>query len=257
MVFMGAFYAVLALVSGTVIWAALLSWRGLKTNRAERVRWRSEFSEIPKPYRACRHVFTRRFRSRTCQNGFDCRTCETHAGLSGKVKAAAPAASQEILGMPYPTDRLYHRGHTWVCRQPDGSVTIGVDELGRRVLGKLGSVELPEPGQRVWVNGTAWRARKGNAEVRALCPVDGEVLETGGPDREFYLRVKPEGDLRHLLCPHEIAPWIRSEVERLQAALSTAGAPTMADGGVLVADLTGSYPENDWGVVCGKMFLHP
>jgi hypothetical protein len=159
--------------------------------------------------------------------------------------------------MTYPTDRLYHRGHTWAHREPDGSVTVGPDELSRRVMGKLDSIELPEPGQRVEVNGTAWRAHKGNAEVRVLCPVDGEVLETGGPDRDFYLRVKLDGDVRHLLRPPEVEPWIRGEVERMQTALSAAGVPTMADGGEVVSDIAEVYPEDEWGVVCGKMFLHP
>jgi hypothetical protein len=258
MIFMGAFYAVLLIVVATVLTALMRSRRALKANRAEQVRWQSDFNELPVRDRTCRHVFTCEFADRTCPNGFDCRACKVHASLSGNVHPAPPADDEEVLGMPFPADRLYHRGHTWVHREPDGSVTVGLDEFGRRVLGKLDSVALPEPGERVQVNGTAWRARKGNAEVRVLCPVDGEVLETGGPDRDFYLKVKPEGSFRHLLCPPEVKPWLLHEVERLQLALSAPGAaPTLADGGVLVPDLTTVYPEADWGAICGEMFMHP
>jgi hypothetical protein len=31
----------------------------------------------------------------------------------------------------------------------------------------------------------------------------------------------------------------------------------MADGGEVVSDIAEVYPEDEWGVVCGKMFLHP
>ena len=44
--------------------------------------------------------------------------------------------------------------------------------------------------------------RKDGLEVRVLCPVDGVVLQTGGPEDNWYLRVQPATkppDLRHLL----------------------------------------------------------
>ena len=31
------------------------------------------------------------------------------------------------LGLDYPGDRLYHRGHTWVKLEEDGMVSIGLD----------------------------------------------------------------------------------------------------------------------------------
>jgi len=46
------------------------------------------------------------------------------------------------------------------------------------------------------------------------------------------------------------------EMERLQLALSAEGAaPTLADGGVTVADIAQSYPEADWDAVYREMFL--
>jgi len=92
-----------------------------------------------------------------------------------------------------------------------------------------------------------------------LSPVDGEVLETGGPSRGWYLKVKPDNrNTTHLLRPHEVRPWLMREMERLQLALAGEGAaPTLADGGTPVADIAASYPEADWDAVCGEMFLHP
>jgi hypothetical protein len=122
-------------------------------------------------------------------------------------------------------------------------------------------VDLPQPGAIVHANGTAFRIHKREADVRVLSPVDGEVVEAGGTGRDLYLKVKPlngKMDMRHLLCGAEIKPWLMREMERLQLALSAEGAaPTLADGGVPVADIAQSYPDADWDAVCGEMFLEP
>jgi glycine cleavage system H protein len=210
--------------------------------------------------RECRHNLTGEMPGRLCPLAFDCRECEKHAKFIAKhPPARLEDAEEEIFGMAFPLDRLYHRGHAWMRREANGVVTVGLDDLGRRLLGEPDSVTLPQPGRRVAVNGTAWRARKRNAEVRVLSPVDGEVLETGGPNRGWYLKVKPDNqNTTHLLRPHEVRPWLMREMERLQLALAGEGkAPTLADGGVPVADIAASCPQADWDAVCGEMFLHP
>jgi glycine cleavage system H lipoate-binding protein len=72
--------------------------------------------------------------------------------------------------MAFPPDRVYHRGHIWVYHGPDGTVTVGLDDLGSRLLGEPDRVDLPQPGDRVSANGTAWHAGKRNADVRVLSP---------------------------------------------------------------------------------------
>ena len=164
--------------------------------------------------------------------------------------------------MSFPADRLYHRGHTWAHPEPDGTVTIGLDDLGARLLGTPDEVILPEPGTQVRTNGTAFRVRRREADVRILSPVDGEVVETGGTDQPYFLRVKPIAgamDMRHLLRGAEVKPWLMREMERLQLALTMEGAsvPSLADGGVPVQDIAAAYPRTDWDAVCGEMFLNP
>jgi hypothetical protein len=100
---------------------------------------------------------------------------------------------EEILGMTFPLDRFYHRGHTWARVEPDGTVTVGLDDLGQRLLGVPDAVDLPQPGARLSVNGTAFRVHKRDANVRVLSPVDGEVVETATPGADWYLRVKTPG----------------------------------------------------------------
>src|ERR1035437_1635490 len=215
--------------------------------------------DVPARDRQCRHVIAGEFSYRECPHAFDCRQCETHAKLiANRALTQAPEPEEDIFGMAFPLDRVYHRGHTWLRGEPDGTVTVGLDDLGRRLLGEPDRVDLPHPGDRVSVNGTAWHARKRNADVRVLSPVDGEIVATGGPDAPWYLKIRPDRiDVRHLLGGHEIRPWVMREMERLQLALSAEGAvPTLADGGVPVPDIAAVYPEANWDAVCGEVFLH-
>ena len=262
-VFLGAFYLVLVTVVATLIAAALRSRRAIAEHRVEQVGWHADFHDLPARDCVCRHVLTGEFKSRECPNAFDCRKCETHAALIAHHplhKAEKP--EEDLFGMAFPLDRYYHRGHTWVHPETDGTVTVGLDDLGSRLLGNPDAIDLPLPGAHVEVNGTAFRVRKRDADVRVLSPVEGEIVAAGGKDSAWYLKIRPaatgEPAFRHLLRGAEIKPWILRELERLQLALSVPeGAATLADGGVLVGDLAASCPKADWDAVCGEMFLEP
>jgi len=258
-IFLGAFYAVLTVVAATVLTAYVRARRDFRKRSADRIGWEADFHDLLARDRVCRHVLTGEFQSRECPHAFDCRECETHARLIEKHPLPAAADEPEICGMHFPLDRFYHRGHTWAHLEPDGSMTIGIDDLGRRLVPAPDAVDLPVPGTRLNANGTAFRVHKRDADIRLLSPVDGVVLETGGPGCGWYLRVKPAPlDVRHLLRGAEIRPWILREMERLHLALAQEGiAPTLADGGVPVADISAAYPNADWDAVCGEMFLEP
>ena len=262
-IFLGAFYTVLLVVATTVLKALWRSHSALSKGRAEDIRWHSDFHDLSAADRSCRHVLTGEFASRECPHAFDCRECETHAKLIAvHPLAQADEAEADIFGMSFPLDRMYHRGHTWARPEADGTVTVGLDDLGSRLLGTPDAVDLPEVGSCVQTNGTAFRIHKREADVRVLSPVDGEVVETGGVDRGFFFRVKPLAgsiDMTHLLRGAEVKPWLMRELERLQLALTMEGAslPSLADGGVPVADIAAAYPRTDWDAVCGEMFLEP
>jgi hypothetical protein len=257
-VFLGAFYTVLIVVATTLISAALRSRRAMRHEMTDSIRWHSDFHDLPAQDRVCRHVLTGEFKSRECPHAFDCRECVTHNKWVAKCPVAPAAESEEdVFGMSFPLDRFYHRGHTWAHLEPDGTMTVGLDDLGRRLLGAPDAVDLPQPGALVHANGTAFRIRKRDADIRVLSPIDGEVIETGGADRPWFLRVRPDPlDVRHLLRGSEVRPWLMREMERLQLALSRdTAAPTLADGGAPVDDISAGYPEADWDAVCGEMFL--
>jgi glycine cleavage system H protein len=257
LIFLGLFFVVVVAIATTVMLALARAWRHARQKRLDQVRWLAEFHDLPSRDRACRHECTGVFRDRKCERGFDCRGCPTHAA----VMTPAAAEDEAPYGLSFPADRLYHRGHAWVREEPDGTMTAGLDDFGRRLIGKPDAVRLPQPGEILETNATAWTIRARGIDVRVLAPVDGEVVETGGPDSEFYLRLRASGDgfdTRHLLRGAEIRPWLSRELDRLQLALSgLAGRPALADGGTLLEDVPSSCPKADWDAVWGAVFLEP
>ena len=265
LIFLGIFYSVVVVVIATLIVAARRSEKNLQAGRASDISWRDEFAELPAPAKVCRHVFTGEVKDEICTIGFDCRNCELHSTLVlekaiNPAKTDLDANGEPVFGLDMPTDRLYHRGHTWVKKERDGTLTVGLDSFAARIVGKPDLVALPKIGTRLRVNGTGWLIEKHGTKIRVLSPVEGKVIAVGSSEKDFYLRVKPEGeiDLRHLLKGAEIRTWIVHEVERLQAALAAENVGvSLTDGGELVNDLAKNYPKVNWDNVLGEVFLEP
>jgi glycine cleavage system H protein len=264
-IFLGVFYAVVAVVVATVGRAALRACADVRSDRVEKLRWHAAFEELPAGFRRCRHELAGEVARRTCENCFDCRNCAVHEEFVAKRPVPDPVAprhgEQTVAGFELPADRLYHRGHTWVRQEPDGTLLVGLDDLGAHLLGTPSELELPPVGARLVANGTAWRARKNGVRVRVLAPVDGEVVGVGGPGLGWYLRIRPDGggaDVRHLLSAAEAGPWLLREVERLQIALADeAVGAALADGGMPVDDLSKALSPRELDEVCGMVFLEP
>jgi glycine cleavage system H lipoate-binding protein len=252
--FLTIFFGVLLVVGITVVLAALRSSRRVASGAVEQLRWRSDFEHLSAERRACRHELAGKIDERCCANRFDCCQCSTHPTFG-----PAPETQREnIRGLDYPAGRLYHRGHTWIERQEDGTVLIGLDELASRVVGQPDRLELPPSGARLQTCGAGWRMWKRGYEVRVLAPVAGEVLEAGGPEQGWYLRLRPDSqDFTHLLRGGEVEGWVERELEWLQASFAPGAQATLADGGVLVRDLMANMPEAAWDEILGHVFLEP
>lgn len=263
LVFLGAFYLVGAVLVLALAIALLRSRRDLGQGRADGIRWHQDFRDLPASSRICRHALAGRVDRRVCPNEFDCRLCPDHERLAGLP--AAPGRGSGVRAaqgwFDLPGDRLYHRGHAWVKREEDGSVLVGLDDLAARLAGPPDAVELPAPGTKVRVNGTAWRMRIRGCDVRILCPVDGEVVSTGGPGESWYLKVRPEAALanaRHLLRGEEAASWMLGQVDEIQALASRgAGGASLADGGRPVASLSEAIPAERRDELLGAILLDP
>ncbi len=159
------------------------------------------------------------------------------------------------------SERYFHRGHSWVRPEYDETVTVGLDDFAEQLMGQHVEVEYPPLGTHLRVNGVGWRLRKDGRAVRVLSPVDGIVVGLGGPERDWYLRVKLDRPLEeqdHLLRGEEVGIWLAHERDRLQQVLSPLDIGlTLADGGMLVDDLSTVMPRDDWDKTVGEMLLEP
>ncbi|MBK9376348.1 MAG: hypothetical protein IPN03_22165 [Holophagales bacterium] len=254
-IFLGVFALVLVVVVGTLASAIVSARRAVARGQAASILWHEDFEELPASARSCRHDLTGELPGRHCERAFDCKGCETHARL---VADAKPLPSYDAGGFFVLADRLYHRGHAWLKAEEDGTVTLGLDDLATRLVGTPDALVLPAVGERLAENGPAFRLKAGKARVRVASPVSGEVVETGSFAKGFLLRVKPDGplDTRALLSGREAAAFFGRERDRLQLVLSAAqGIPALADGGLLVGDLSKAIPDEDRDRVLGEMLL--
>jgi len=196
-IFLGIFYSVVVVIFTTFIIAARRTLTKIKAKHVDEIAWHSDFEDLPISAKTCRHVISGELDKRTCPNGFDCRVCDLHPKLvfanaiSTKAQSGTSKNSQLMYGLNMPADRLYHRGHTWVKKEKDGTLSVGLDDFGRKVIGETEGVELPEIGSKLQVNGTGWYFKKADTKIRVLSPVEGNVIETGNGGKGFYLKVKP------------------------------------------------------------------
>jgi glycine cleavage system H lipoate-binding protein len=244
LIFLGIFFAVLGVIAATVALACVRARRDAQAQRIEHIRWAGEFHDLPEAERACRHQISGKVKQRVCKLKFDCRVCETHPKLAGP----------EV-----PERRMYHRGHAWAEFADDGTVTIGLDQLGRSLIGTPDAIELPAVGSNLEVSGPAWRMKKNGTTVRILSPVEGEVLETsnGEESSQWYVKVRPSDQrTTHLLRGQEVKTWNRRELDKLQALWATTQlGVTMADGGELAENLSESCPREQWEKALAAIFL--
>jgi len=253
-IFLSLFFSALLVILSTVVLAIWHVFSDFRAHRAAEMCWHGNFEELTEAERRCRHQLAGRVASRTCDNAFDCCSCVNYPQFAS-LPANAPTKS---VAVNYSDKLLYHRGHTWVRPEWDGTYSVGLDEFANHLIGRPDSVELPNPCDDIESAGIAWRMTKNGHEIRVRSPLSGTVISTGGPDSGWYLKILPYGpaNLRHLLSGPEVPGWLASETDRLQRQISAPSAgPCLADGGTLMPDLMDAEPKADWDTVLASTFL--
>ena len=249
-VFLSLFFAALLTVCSTVACAVIRTTSDFRGHHATDICWHEQFQELPEAERHCRHELAGRVESRVCDNAFDCGSCTNYPQF-----ASLESHPPEQVGVGYSDNLLYHRGHTWVRPEWDGTFSVGLDEFAERLIGDPDKVDLPKPCDEVEMEGVAWKMVKNGYEIFVRAPLSGTVIATGGPESSWYVRLLPHGpvSLRHLLREEEVAGWLASEMDRLHKQTS-AGA-YLADGGTLMPQLMDALPQADWDAILAATFL--
>ncbi len=194
-----------------------------------------------------------------------------NGGAAARQPAVArrPAVPRLVEWFAVPEDRFYHPGHAWARVEPDGLVTVGLDDFARKLVGPPEEIVLPPRGARVGQGEPAWTLVADGDRIPMLSPVDGFVVDVNPaafragqpPDpygRDWLIKVQPARltpNLRTLLANGTARRWIEQAADALRARLSPAAGLVYQDGGVPVDGMARAIDPARWPEVAREFFL--
>ncbi|MEE4293437.1 MAG: response regulator [Xanthomonadales bacterium] len=98
-------------------------------------------------------------------------------GLKPQVNivGAATETTGYQEGFTIPGGALVSGGHCWAAIGEDGSVRVGLDDFARRLIGRIDSIELPEPGKSVQAGEPLFHVRQGDRTAQFRAPIGGRI----------------------------------------------------------------------------------
>ena len=82
-----------------------------------------------------------------------------------------------IHGFEMPEELYYHKDHTWVRLEEDGTVTVGMTDFYGKTAGDTTYVDLPDVDDDVEQGETAGKIQSAKWVGKLVSPVTGEVVE--------------------------------------------------------------------------------
>ena len=76
-----------------------------------------------------------------------------------------------------PLELKYTKSHEWVRQEDDGSITVGITDHAKELLGDLGFVELPETGSVMAADEACCVVESVKAASDVYMPLSGEIFE--------------------------------------------------------------------------------
>jgi glycine cleavage system H lipoate-binding protein len=169
------------------------------------------------------------------------------------------------------SDYYLHRGHAWAMLESTGQVRVGLDDFSQKILGPADEIKLPEVGKVYYQDHLCMALFRQGRKASFEAPVDG-VIEAINPKVRANLSlihddpygegwlflVKPNNlrrNLENLLSGEAGATWINEESHRLLNLMDTQVGVTLPEGGSVIDDLYGHYPEMGWRPLVQEFFL--
>jgi len=183
----------------------------------------------------------------------------------------APARSRAAATgwFQVPADVALHPGHTWARALADGTVAVGLDDLGHRLFGPVENAELPRAGEQVAQGELVVRLGSAGKSVGLLSPVDGEVVaynaeiaahpaEGAEPYGQGWLfKVRPTHWKRNqaqLLSGAAAQDFVEEQARQLYARLSPEPAALLQDGGAPISGIAREVDPEHWDDVARLFF---
>ena len=168
----------------------------------------------------------------------------------------------EVFGFQVPTSAYYlHRGHAWAVLESDGRVRVGLDDFPRK-SGPADGLKLPEAGKVYYQDHICMALVRQGHKAPFLAPVDGtieainpKVRQTPGLIHDdpygagWLFLVKPEQSPAQSGEPVFRRGQRRLDRARIPPLTELHGYPvgvTLPEGGAIIDDVYGHYPEMGW-----------
>ncbi len=182
------------------------------------------------------------------------------------VPALPPAETRVepvwVDGYDMPDQLHYHRGHVWARVVGSDTAVVGVDDFGRRLLGKVEGVGLPKVGSYIRQGATGARIDVDHRAADLVSPVDGEVIavnpslaeEPGLVSDDPYGRgwlyqirsTNIAANLRNLISGSLIHRWMDDSREQLELRLMALSGSVLQDGGEPAQDFAEHLDTGEW-----------
>ena len=176
-----------------------------------------------------------------------------------------------VAGFQVPENVRYHAGHTWALSESRELVRVGMDDFASKLVGKIGSISLPQRGRWVRQGQKIWTIFRDGKSVDMVSPIEGTVTDINeaviknpelarkDPYGEGWLLTvqAPDSKLnfRNLMGGTLARLWTESSALHLQNRMPMAVGALAQDGGVAVDDLTAHMPDEDWAALTREFFL--
>jgi glycine cleavage system H lipoate-binding protein len=183
------------------------------------------------------------------------------------ARAGARARARPAAGwFQLPENVHLHPGHTWARLEPDGLVTVGVDDFAHRLVGPA-VVALPAVGARVAQGEPAVEIGDRLKMVPLASPVDGTVVavnqagleEPGDPYGAGWLfKVRAPrlaANLRQLLTGGRARGLLEEACDRLSQRMDRELGQVMQDGGVPIHGIARVVAGDEWDSLARGFFL--
>jgi glycine cleavage system H protein len=186
------------------------------------------------------------------------------------ARAAGATAPRPTAGwFQVPAGVHLHPGHTWARLEPDGLVSVGVDDFAHKLVAPA-AVALPDPGAHVAQGEPALEIGDEERKVAMLSPVDGTVVAVNAGARErpdaiddpygagWLFKVKPSrlaANLRQLLSDGAARRLLEDAGESIALRMSPQLATVLQDGGTPIHGIARAIAGDDWDELARQHFL--
>lgn len=188
---------------------------------------------------------------------YACSVCP-YRGVCVAASAAERTVSA-VRGFFLLKDLHYHEKHLWFKLRKDGTIRVGLDDFGRKLIGNVSGLSLPDEKRTLHQGEEFIEIRSNGRNAILLSPIAGEVVRVNrklqkkpsllaeDSYRSWLLTLKPldlKEDLSRLMDADRAEGWLEKEVDRLHHRVETELGMTVADGGELM--IPGRIDDEDW-----------